>query len=90
MILLISQVENRHFHTVLLYFIAIGVLISILILIGSNLSPVGDYRAIYGVNAKNYLFPALYVSIGMAVSFIFFIKKNSLLYLICFFNMFFR
>jgi O-antigen ligase len=89
LIVLISQVENRHFHTVLLYFIAIGVLISILILIGSYFSFVGDYRQFYGVNAKNYLFPALYVSIGMAVSFIFFIKKNSLIYLICFIVCFF-
>jgi O-antigen ligase len=84
LIVLISQVENKHFHTVLLYFIALGVLISILILIGSNLSVNGDYRVIYGVNAKNYLFPALYVSIGMALSFIFFIKKKSWVYLIWF------
>lgn len=84
LIVLISQIENRHFSTVLLYFIAIGVVISMLILIGSYFSPVGDYRFIYGVNAKNYLFPALYVSIGMVVSFIFFIKNYSMKYLICF------
>jgi hypothetical protein len=89
LIVLISQVENRHFHTVLLFFIAIGVLISILILIGSNYSLVGDYRGFYGATARNYLFPALYVSIGMVVSFIFFIKKNSLIYFISFFICFF-
>jgi len=89
LVVLISQVENRHFHAVLIYFIAIGVLISTLIIVGSNLSGIGDYRVLYGVNAKNYLFPALYVSIGMAVSFIFFIKKNSWVYFICFLICFF-
>jgi hypothetical protein len=89
LIVLISQVENKHFHTMLLYLIANGVLISLLILIGSSLSGIGDYRLLYGVNAKNYLFPALYVSIGMAVSFIFFIKKNSWIYFICFLICFF-